>query len=1003
MIIPNYYESPQTLHVNTEVSRSYYIPYSSKQEADGQNRRESAFYTDLCGEWRFCYFESVKQIDRSFFYDDFHYQDLPLVPVPGCMQLYDCCPDRPLYSNLKYPFPTDPPYVPDRNPCAAFIRDFTINRSQLEKENYIVFEGVSSCFYLWINGSFVGYSQVSHCTSEFNISSYLREGNNRLAVLVLKWCDGSYLEDQDYFRFSGIFREVYLLSRTKDHIADFYIRQNFSDDLSSAMLNVEIKKIGSSAIRYALYTPDGEKFIEGESEGDFSIDIPREKTVLWNDEQPLQYYLYLFCGGEVIRNPIALRDVRIEERKLLINGKAVRLRGINRHDSTENGYVVTPDDMRKDLCLLKRANVNTIRTSHYPNDPRFVELCEQFGFYLVDEADLETHGMGFNTDADWDWMRWSLLSSAPEWKKAYVDRAERLFERDKNRGCVIMWSLGNESGCGVNHREMRNFIKGRDPKAIIHYENAHLEFKAVPEGEDFSDISDVESRMYADVNYIEKYLNHPENKKPFFMCEYVCSMSTGDVYDYWKFADEYENFSGGCIWELTDHAVCIPDEHGNKRYYYGGDFGDFPNDGICCIDGLVFPDRSPRPGYYDMKKVYEPFRGVLKDGILSLKNIRSFTSFDDLYLSWSLKNGAEEIISGEVNLSGLNAGKEKSYSLFDPAKLNIGENCFVTARICNKKKNCWADKGDEIGFLQYEIVSDISQERKKPGNNPYYYEDERYIYIESGVNDYVFDKAYGRIQSIRHNKEEMLTCPARFAVWRAPCYNHGSADLWIANHFDHISQKTYSCNLYETENGLVIKCSVSLCAPSNPPIIRMEVTYTFNCSGGFTVSADGTVRENVPVLPRLGIELSLKKEFDRIRYFGLGGTGESYPDRYKAARYGEYALTVDRNFIHYIKPQENSSHYKTRRLNVGKTDGSGICVTGAGMREFSFNASRFSAEQLTNVKHDFELIPEDRTILNIDWRINAISENSMLDNDVNQRLLDEKTFSFGFEIIPTDF
>lgn len=1003
MDLPKYYESPRTLHVNTEPPRAYFIPYASAAEAETEDRSASSFYTDLCGEWRFCYYDSVKKIGDAFYEADRDCADFPLVPVPGCMQLYDCCPDRPQYSNLKYPFPTDPPYVPDEDPCAAFLRDFEMDADRLGRETFLVFEGVSSCFYLWVNGQFVGYSQVSHCMSEFDVTAYLREGRNRLAVLVVKWCDGSYLEDQDFFRFSGIFREVYLLSRSRARIADFHIRQRLSAELSSALLEIEIRKTAPASVTYRLFAPDGEQIFAGETERPrFSIPIAREKTVLWNDEDPQRYLLYLECGGETIREPVALREVKIEDRKLLVNRKPVRLRGINRHDSTENGYVVTLEEMRRDLRLLKRANVNTIRTSHYPNDPRFVELCERYGFYLVDEADLETHGMGFNTDEDWDWTRWSLLSNAPEWKDAYVDRAARLYERDKNRGCVVMWSLGNESGCGVNHRAMREYIKRRDPGAIVHYENAHLEFKAVPEGEDFSDISDVESRMYADVDHIGRYLNDPSHQKPFFLCEYVCSMSTGDVYDYWKFADEYENFAGGCIWELTDHAVCVPDENGRKRYYYGGDFGEFPNDGICCLDGLVFPDRSPRPGYYDMKKVYEPFRGSYEDGVLTLKNLRLFTPFDDLYLSWRVTVGAEETARGEIDLAGIGPGEEKTVFLFDPGSLPLGENSFLTVSVREKADRPWAEAGYEVGFLQFELPAEQEDDGEDcDGTPPVCREEDGTVFITAGENEYAFDTRYGKLCSVKHSGEEMLVQPVEFAVWRAPCYNRGSVDAWIANHYDHISQKTYSCEIRQAAEAVVIECDISLCAPANPPIVRMKVVYTFRSDGEVRVRAAGTVRENAPVLPRLGLELSLNERYDQIRYFGLGGTGETYPDRYRAARYGEYELSVQENFIHYLRPQENSSHYKTRRLDVGREGGPGLRVTGFGVSDLSFNASNYSARQLTDVKHDFELVPEHRTILNLDWRVNAISENALLDNDENERLLDDKAFSFGFAILPT--
>ncbi|MBQ8182761.1 MAG: DUF4981 domain-containing protein [Clostridia bacterium] len=992
-----YHKSLESLHVGTLAPRAYFIPYDNLQDALSGDRNSSYYMTNLCGEWSFRYFKSFEDIDESLYAENTDCAPLHKVKVPGNFQLYDIEGiDNPLYSNLMYPFPTDPPHVPEDNPCAFYLKDFDVSQEMLERDNIITFEGVSSCFYLWINGSFAGYSQVSHCTSEFNISDFLKEGTNRIAVLVVKWCDGSYLEDQDYFRLSGIFREVYILSRNKTRLEDVFIKQNFNDDFSLCTLKVECKLTADCPVLYGIAAPDGSVIAQGESDKS-TFDITINNPLMWNDEKPYVYQCFLTVEDEIIPLQLALRKVEIKNKKLLVNGKAVKLRGINRHDSSaENGYAVTLDEMKRDLFVLKKANVNAIRTSHYPNDPRFYELGEALGFYFIDEADIETHGMGYNTASDWDWTRWSMLSTVPEWKAAYVDRAARLFERDKNHGSVIMWSLGNESGCGVNHRAMREYIKSRDENAIVHYENSHLEFKAVPEGECFADISDVESRMYADVDYIDAYLNNEKYNKPFYMCEYVCASTTGDVYDYWELVDKYDNFCGGCIWELTDHAVNIPDENGNARYYYGGDFGDFPNDGICCIDGLVFPDRSPRPGYYDMKKVYEPFRGSFKDGELTVKSVRYFEALSDLSLRWTLSQNGKIVAEGSVDTLDIEPQSEKTFKLFEKDAYSLKGDCFVTASICQNNATVWAEKGYEVGFLQFELPS------KKEEKPVAYYDitatqTDRFVTISCGESEYTFDKPYGRICSIKKNDKELLCEPVKFKMWRAPSYNQGSVDEWRANHLHHIAQKTYATRVNENDECVIIKSDIALGGPANPPILKGTVTYKFCADGGVEISVKGDIRENAPLLPRLGLELLMKEENEDITYFGLGGTCETYPDRYKAAKYGEYTLTVNDNFVHYIRPQENSSHFKTRRVTIGKKGGSAIYVEGLGdTKEFSFNASHYSAEQLTDVKHDFELVKEPYTIVNIDGRFNAISESSLLDNDENNRLFDEKHVDFGF-------
>ena len=995
MKIPSYHKSLDVLHYGTLKPRAYFIPYDCLDDALSGDRSNSAYFTSLCGDWNYKFYESYEDVDFGFIAEDFDYASLPEVPVPGNVQLYKNAEhDKPLYSNLYYPFSVDPPHVPDENPCSLFVKEFFVNDEMAERDNIITFEGVASCFYLWINGQFVGYSQISHATSEFDITKFVNKGVNKIAVLVVKWCDGSYLEDQDFFRLSGIFREVYILSRSKIRLEDVYVRQSFNDDFTSATLDVECTLNGKTGVSYGLISPAGYVVNNGDSDS-ARFEVTIENPLMWNDEKPHLYTLFLTVEDEIIPFPVALCKKEIKDKKLLINGVAAKLRGINRHDSTENGYVVTVDDMKRDLLMMKRANVNCIRTSHYPNDPRFVELAQALGFYLVNEADIETHGMGWNTDEDWDWFRWSMLSTIDEWEAAYVDRAEHLFERDKNQGCVVMWSLGNESGCGKNHRAMRNYIKSRDNNAIVHYENAHLEFKAVPEGENFADISDVESRMYSGYVYTEGYLNNEEYDKPFYWCEYVCSMTTGDVHEYWKLVDKYENHTGGCIWEWSDHAVRIDDENGNARYYYGGDFGEYPHNGICCIDGLVFPDRTPRPGYYDMKKVYEPFRGEYKDGVLKVKSVRYYTDLSDLYIEWKVESNGVVILSDKIETLDIAPQSEKEFTLWGIDNFEYTGDTFITVSVKQKNDTLWAEKGYEVGFMQFELEAKEAV-CEKAITDLVCNETDRYVTIGCGANEYVFDKSYGRIKSIKRNGEEILEAPSSFKLWRAPSYNVGSSPAWYANNLHHVYQKTYSAEVENAENAVVIRTKIALGGPANPPVIKADVDYIFNNDGTFSVEIDGKIKKEAPVLPRIGMELRLREDFEDIRYFGLGKT-ETYPDRYKAARFGEYELTVTENYVPYIRPQENSSHFMTRRVAVGKKGGSAVKVKGYGIADFMFNASHFSAEQLTEKKHHFELEKEPYTILNLDGRFTAHSENPEFNNDENNRIIDEKEFKFGFE------
>ncbi|MCI6970327.1 MAG: DUF4981 domain-containing protein, partial [Oscillospiraceae bacterium] len=631
-------------------------------------------------------------------------------------------------------------------------------------------------------------------------------------------------------------------------------------------------------------------------------------------------------------------------------------------------------------------------------DPRFPALCDKYGIMLTDEADIETHGMGYDWEGEWDWTRWSHLSSAPEWREAYVDRAKRLFERDKNHGCVVLWSLGNESGAGVNHRAMAQYIRSRDDRALVHYENSHLEFKAVPEGENFADISDVESRMYAGTEYIENYLNNKEYTKPFYMCEYVCSMSTGDVYPFWDLVEKYDNNFGGCIWEWCDHAVNVPDENGNARYFYGGDFGDFPNSSICCIDGLVYPDRTPRPGYFDMKRVYQQYSAVYNgDGSVTVMSRRRFTTLDDTAIHWTLSESGKTVSEGTTAVLSTPAQGSTTVKLFDPADFESLSSCLLTLSFVSMKDTPWAEKGFETGFEQF-ILKDYTPYVPKDGRVELN-ENDRFAVIKAGNIAYTFDKPYGRISSITCGGKELLSAPVEPQIWRAPCYNRGSSEMWRLKNFRYAAQKTYSCLVCETDGGVCIKTKIAIGGPSCPPVIHADVDYKFTPDGCVTLCFDGDVIEKCPILPKVGYRLFMPAENESVSYFGFGPR-ESYVDRYKSQRLGLWNTTATDNFEHYIRPQENGAHYGTRFAEV-YSNAAGLRFEPFGMEHFSFNAQHFTAQMLEDTKHDFELEPLEDTVVSLDWRMTGISE-AEYHNDPERALrrIDEKKLNFGFVIRP---
>lgn len=990
MKIKVYHKDLGSLHVGCEKPRAYFVPYQSEEAALTGCRNQSERLLKLCGEWNFKFYKSFEDIEADFLNTEF----TDSIAVPKCWQVelgkgYDV----PLYSNLFYPFPLDPPHVPDENPAGHYNRKFTLEKKD-GKKYYINFEGVSSCFYLYINGSFAAYSQVSHCTSEVDITDLLVDGENTVDVVVVKWCDGTYLEDQDFFRLSGIFREVYILERENAHIKDIYIKTELSESLDSAVLTADIAFDGEAETAYKLISPCGEIAAQGRG----NINISVENPVLWSSEKPELYTLVVECAGEYIPFKIGFKRVEIKGNVAYFNNQPVKLYGINRHDSNpETGYYCDMEHMLRDIHIIKQGNCNTIRTSHYPNDPRFLELCDEYGLMVVDEADIETHGMGFEYRDTWDWMRWSKLSTDDEWEPAYVDRAERLFERDKNHACVIMWSLGNESGCGKNHRAMGKYIKSRDPKAIVHYENAHLEFKAVPVGENYSDISDVESRMYASLEYTEEYAQNKNAKKPFYFCEFVCSMTTGDIHAHCDMFKKYPAIWGGCIWELTDHAVKVAD----NAYRYGGDFGDYPNNTICCIDGLVFPDRKLRPGFFNMKKGYQQFGAEYENGKITVTNYRYFETLSDMYISWSLDVNGESVMSGRIDETDIAPQSTKEYVLFEKAPES--DCCYLTLTFHQKESTKWADADFETGFVQFDLSVEQAKNQLSAAL-PAVSEGDRYIKIESAGVAYTFDKPYGRISSIVCGGKEMLAEPVHVELWKSHGYNQlGDAEDRRSAAIQAAVQKTYSAAVSVEANCVKITCPVSIGGPAVVPVLSGEITYKFYGDGSAVMGFNGGFRKLLAEmnmkLPRFGFAFRLGGGYENMEYFGKGPQ-EAYADRHLACRCGKFNTTVNENFVPYIRPIENGAHFGSKYGIVTNESGDGMIFAPASENTFFFNATHYTPYMLEETKHNDELVPLDDTMVYVDYRFDIRGGHGYYDTVEPERKWGFEPFEFSAAFKP---
>ena len=998
--IPDYHTTEQTLHVNCEAPRAYFIPYPCRDSALDGNRDASAFFKSLCGVWDFRFFKSVHDI-CDFTASGFCRCGMDKLPVPMNWQMaLDRGYDVPNYTNVNYPIPVDPPHVPDENPCGLYVRDFTVPASMAEKEIYLNFEGVDSAFYVWINDTFAAYSQVSHLTSEINVTSLVKPGVNTIKVLVLKWSDGTYLEDQDMWRMSGIFREVYLLFRDKTHVRDIFVKCDLNDTFDKAAFRAELSLTGSASVAWEMLSPCGCLYASGceTIDGDGVIAIPEiENPKLWSDETPDLYTLVLICGSETIAIPVGARRIEIRDKVIYINGRKVKAKGVNRHDSHHLlGHATPMDHMIRDLMIMKAHNVNMVRTSHYPNDPRFTGLCDKYGLYVCDETDIETHGM----------HPWNGLSDHPDWEKAYVDRAQRLVERDKNHPCVIFWSLGNESGLGRNHTAMTAWIKSRDTSRLVHYEGAHSGYN---NNEHKADTTDMESRMYPPASWCDEYCKDESKTQPLFLCEYCHAMGNGpgDLASYWDVIWANDPFFGACVWEFTDHSVAIGDnKYANPGFTYGGDFGDFPNDANFCVDGLVYPDRRVHTGLLEVKQIYMPLevKPGEKIGQYVLKNRRFFTCMCDLSLFWWIEVNGKSVLSGRIPGLDIAPQEEKAYDLFDAGLLDSCKGIVtINFSLRYNENKLWAPAGYELGIHQEEYCGrnlDVSCCTHAPLYTVEAREEKNAVVITCGDTVYTIDTVSGLVKNICDNGEELVTRPIEPTLWRAPTDNDRNVkNTWIANGLDRVKVKCYGCRLVSCDGvSAVAEADFSMgCAPHDP-ILRGKVRYTVTEAKGLEVTYDMHWQKTLDVSwPRFGVRLTMPEGAEQMRYFGCGPM-ESYSDKRHASRLGEFGTTVTDNYEPYVFPQENSSHVDCGWARVTTVAGHGFLFTAE--RRFMFNASHYTPEQLTAARHHYELVPDKETTVIIDYKQSGIGSNSCGPALLKQYHFSETDFTFTMYIKP---
>ena len=973
MIIPRHYESLSVLHENTMPDRSYYIPASSRCGDLVDDRTASDRFQLLSGMWSFRFYESVYDAQEPFYEMGYDHSGFDRISVPGMWQTQGY--DYHQYTNLKFPFPVDPPYVPQENPCGAYVQVFEYHKDPVAPRAYLNFEGVDSCFYVWMNGTYVGYSQVSHSTSEFDVTDLLVEGCNKLAVLVLKWCDGSYLEDQDKFRMSGIFRDVYLLKRPEEHIRDF--------SLVTTLKDLTVRVECPVPVHASLY--DGEKLL-CEATAKDELTLAPEAVVPWNAEAPKLYTLYLEIEGEVICEQVGFRQIGIVNNVVMLNGEPVHFRGVNRHDSDPvTGFAISMEQVKKDMLLMKQHNINAIRTSHYPNSPWFYQLCDRYGFYVIDEADDEIHGTSEQilktpgSDAFMEmWVE--KIANNPEWTEAVVDRTRRLVSRDKNRPSVVIWSMGNEAGYGCTFEAALRWTKQTDPTRLTHYEGAWC--VSNKRKNDFSDL-DLHSRMYPSLKEIQKYIDSDPDK-PYILCEYCHAMGNGpgDLEDYYQMFRANDIMCGGFVWEWCDHAIYKGTaENGKPIYFYGGDHGEATHDGNFCMDGLVYPDRRPHTGLQELKNVQRPARVIAFDqttGTVILENQLDFTDLKDYAdLRWELSCDGTLIGSGALEMPSVLPHRTAEVRL----ELEVPEKGSTFLRLLYSRKEAseLLPAGYPLGFDEVSIENVDGRNQKalnfasSRSGQLKTEETDRYIHISGNGFTYTYNKLTGLWKELLVDGRALLERPMELNIWRAPTDNDRNVkNQWMRCCYDKAMARAYETS-YETVDGSVkIRTRMAVVAITVQPILTGHVTWTVLSTGEIRMDMSMDLDQNFAMLPRFGIRMFLPKTLTNVEYYGIG-PNESYIDKRRASWHGNFSTTVRDLHEDYLRPQENGSHYDCQLVSL---TGEGSALTVVGEKPFCFNASHYTQEELTTKAHSFELEESDYTVLCVDAAQSGIGSNS---------------------------
>ena len=1016
MIVPRHYEDLKIMHENTMPSRAYYMPASHDMGPLVEDRFSSDRVICMNGTWEFQYFNSIYDLQEKFYEQGYDCSRFTQVEVPGMWQNYGY--DSHQYTNVRYPIPLDPPYVPQENPCGAYVRKFYYEIPEEAPRAYLNFEGVDSCFYVWVNGKYVGYSQVSHATSEFDVTEVLKNGENTLAVLVLKWCDGTYLEDQDKFRMSGIFRDVYFVNRPENVVYDYFTTTEIQEE--QAVITVQASYQGKAVpTKLTLYDAEHKEIASQVFQENIGTVYTHKAAILvkepnlWNPEQPYLYTLVLETEGEVITDRIGLREICVKDAVLYVNGTAIKFKGVNRHDSDPvTGFVIGLEQMKKDLQMMKESNFNAVRSSHYPNVPYFYQLCDEYGFFVIAEADNESHGTQsqYLKDSNWENVsrKWNeRISDNPEFIPATLDRTQLCVHREKNRPCIIIWSMGNECGYGCTFEEALKWTKGFDSTRLTCYESSF--YRSDRRKYDYSNI-DIFSRMYPSLEEIQEYMDKKPDK-PLLLIEYCHAMGNGpgDLEDYFQIIYEYDVLCGGFVWEWCDHAIYQGQAaNGKEKYLYGGDFGEEVHDGNFCMDGLVYPDRTPHTGLLEYQNVYRPARVVSfcqKTGELCLENYMNYVDLKDyIYLVYEVNCDGKLLEKKQFILQESVLPHKKGTILLDITVPDSGK-CYLKVSYHLKHGTSVMAQGSRMGFDEILLKNQDgrnqqatalleTQEQKEA--EVQVSETDRFLSVRSDTFFYVYNKLSGLFEQLSVDGEELLETPMELNIWRAPTDNDRKIKQeWIDAGYDRSKARAYDTHWEMNGEGIRIYSTVSVAAVAIQKVLDIEAVWKIYRTGEISVKMHVKKDREFPQLPRFGIRLFLRGEYENLKFYGLG-PHESYRDKCRSCSHGLYDTTVEEQHEDYICPQENGSHTDCDYLMLEKENQT---VTAVSSRPFSFNVSYYSQEELTRKAHNFELEKSGSTIVCLDYAQNGIGSNSCGPELRKEYQFTEETFTFDMKFL----